>query len=564
MSLEDQLDAAMRVLSSKSRQAVRDNLRFRPAQPSAAEAHELVETFQMLGDLDRQGAIVDEESKAAIRGRLQKCTTAAEIRAVKTELVNRVLSREVASSSSSSSVSPSAAASGRLDTFSLDDDDDDSDTNNGFGGLAAASAPPAPAVAPAAEPARASAPAPVPARAAVMVPVPAAPAALCAPSAPFPVRQTYQVQQAQQVHPQPGSSALPLASAPAAPPPGPTTNPVPPQPWAAPGPAAAPVPSSASLTPYPQLGKLPMAATPSLLPSAFPSPAHGGGGGGSGGSGGNGAAPAVLMPWEQDHSWESKGDDLRRAHVQRAGIADRRADFHKFDTAASVACHAGAALQTAAQIVGPSVKVVAEFGAAFTGAAKILGTIADLAEKSHYNFKTQKMLAVRCIAMKENLEKLQQVLPYSEGRFALVKTLLGYLRESRDLLKTYSKKGWTEKVKRFFNASSIEKSFENFHTRLTGIVQDLQTSIALENAGKLSKILAANNETGEVAAPLAAPVVAPGAATAPLLPPGWEQCVDPSTGKAYYIDHTTRSTHWTLPRAMSAEQGRALLNTMWG
>eukprot|EP00947_MAST-08B_sp_MAST-8B-sp1_P000058 g58.t1 len=411
MSLEDQLDAAMRVLSSKSRQAVRDNLRFRPAQPSAAEAHELVETFQMLGDLDRQGAIVDEESKAAIRGRLQKCTTAAEIRAVKTELVNRVLSREVASSSSSSSVSPSAAASGRLDTFSLDDDDDDSDTNNGFGGLAAASAPPAPAVAPAAEPARASAPAP--------------------------------------------------------------------------------------------LGKLPMAATPSLLPSAFPSPAHGGGGGGSGG---NGAAPAVLMPWEQDHSWESKGGDLRRAHVQRAGIADRRADFHKFDTAASVACHAGAALQTAAQIVGPSVKVVAEFGAAFTGAAKILGTIADLAEKSHYNFKTQKMLAVRCIAMKENLEKLQQVLPYSEGRFALVKTLLGYLRESRDLLKTYSKKGWTEKVKRFFNASSIEKSFENFHTRLTGIVQDLQTSIALENAGKLSKILAANNETGEVAAPLAAPL----------------------------------------------------------
>ncbi len=36
------------------------------------------------------------------------------------------------------------------------------------------------------------------------------------------------------------------------------------------------------------------------------------------------------------------------------------------------------------------------------------------------------------------------------------------------------------------------------------------------------------------------------AATTAVLPTGWEQKISPD-GKAYYVDHNTRTTHWQPP-----------------
>jgi hypothetical protein len=33
----------------------------------------------------------------------------------------------------------------------------------------------------------------------------------------------------------------------------------------------------------------------------------------------------------------------------------------------------------------------------------------------------------------------------------------------------------------------------------------------------------------------------------PALPPGWEKKIDPATGRAYYFDHNTKTSQWTLP-----------------
>ena len=57
-----------------------------------------------------------------------------------------------------------------------------------------------------------------------------------------------------------------------------------------------------------------------------------------------------------------------------------------------------------------------------------------------------------------------------------------------------------------------------------------------------------------------------------LIPPslcsaGWEEAVDPRTGKTYYMDHLTKTTHWSLPPAISAEppyKARRLESAGWG
>lgn len=36
------------------------------------------------------------------------------------------------------------------------------------------------------------------------------------------------------------------------------------------------------------------------------------------------------------------------------------------------------------------------------------------------------------------------------------------------------------------------------------------------------------------------------------LPPGWELKYAPD-GRAYYVDHATKTTHWTLPEHISAQ-----------
>ncbi|CCW71145.1 unnamed protein product [Phytomonas sp. Hart1] len=36
------------------------------------------------------------------------------------------------------------------------------------------------------------------------------------------------------------------------------------------------------------------------------------------------------------------------------------------------------------------------------------------------------------------------------------------------------------------------------------------------------------------------------AAQQPMLPPGWQLAYTPD-GKPYYIDHNTKTTHWTMP-----------------
>eukprot|EP00992_Anisonema_acinus_P010958 TRINITY_DN7011_c0_g1_i1.p1 TRINITY_DN7011_c0_g1~~TRINITY_DN7011_c0_g1_i1.p1 ORF type:complete len:329 (+),score=60.24 TRINITY_DN7011_c0_g1_i1:57-989(+) len=45
------------------------------------------------------------------------------------------------------------------------------------------------------------------------------------------------------------------------------------------------------------------------------------------------------------------------------------------------------------------------------------------------------------------------------------------------------------------------------------------------------------------------PRARPPAHRAPELPPGWEQKTDPRSGRPYYVDHGTRTTHWELPPA---------------
>ena len=44
--------------------------------------------------------------------------------------------------------------------------------------------------------------------------------------------------------------------------------------------------------------------------------------------------------------------------------------------------------------------------------------------------------------------------------------------------------------------------------------------------------------------------------TSPGLPYGWEKSIDRKTGRVYYIDHTTKSTHWELPPDFYASRER--------
>ena len=34
------------------------------------------------------------------------------------------------------------------------------------------------------------------------------------------------------------------------------------------------------------------------------------------------------------------------------------------------------------------------------------------------------------------------------------------------------------------------------------------------------------------------------------LPSGWEKCLDGRTGRYYYKDHTTKTTHWEFPQQL--------------
>lgn len=45
------------------------------------------------------------------------------------------------------------------------------------------------------------------------------------------------------------------------------------------------------------------------------------------------------------------------------------------------------------------------------------------------------------------------------------------------------------------------------------------------------------------------------------LPSGWEQREDPDSGRAYYVDHNTKTTHWTRPPGSSAVPQQALPST---
>ena len=47
----------------------------------------------------------------------------------------------------------------------------------------------------------------------------------------------------------------------------------------------------------------------------------------------------------------------------------------------------------------------------------------------------------------------------------------------------------------------------------------------------------------------------PGAATpgAAELPPGWQAVVDPTSGRTYYINSSTRETKWDMPKANQSE-----------
>ena len=49
-----------------------------------------------------------------------------------------------------------------------------------------------------------------------------------------------------------------------------------------------------------------------------------------------------------------------------------------------------------------------------------------------------------------------------------------------------------------------------------------------------------------VALPPSSPVLSP--TLRPPLPPNWEERVDPSTGRAYFINHVTRTTSWERPQ----------------
>jgi hypothetical protein len=54
----------------------------------------------------------------------------------------------------------------------------------------------------------------------------------------------------------------------------------------------------------------------------------------------------------------------------------------------------------------------------------------------------------------------------------------------------------------------------------------------------------------------------------PSLPAGWEEAVDPRTGKTYYMDHLTKTTHWSLPPAIPTAEppykARRLESAGWG
>lgn len=39
------------------------------------------------------------------------------------------------------------------------------------------------------------------------------------------------------------------------------------------------------------------------------------------------------------------------------------------------------------------------------------------------------------------------------------------------------------------------------------------------------------------------------------LPPGWEEKIDPRTGRKYYVDHNTRTTRWTHPLEKTGDRG---------
>ena len=60
----------------------------------------------------------------------------------------------------------------------------------------------------------------------------------------------------------------------------------------------------------------------------------------------------------------------------------------------------------------------------------------------------------------------------------------------------------------------------------------------------------ARSATGALA-PAPAPAVDPPPPAyktiAQLLPPGWEERVDHGSGKKFYVDHNTQTTHWSPP-----------------
>ena len=52
---------------------------------------------------------------------------------------------------------------------------------------------------------------------------------------------------------------------------------------------------------------------------------------------------------------------------------------------------------------------------------------------------------------------------------------------------------------------------------------------------------------GAAAAPVSKPSAPPSSSGG--LPPGWEERVDPASGRKFYIDHINKSTSWDFPTA---------------
>ena len=84
----------------------------------------------------------------------------------------------------------------------------------------------------------------------------------------------------------------------------------------------------------------------------------------------------------------------------------------------------------------------------------------------------------------------------------------------------------------------------------SNVIEQSTPPSSISFAAPLTTTTPLKSETPSVAAsPL--PLLNLAASSTPALPVGWEQCVDPKSGRTFYKNHNDKTSHWRLPKSIS-------------